>query len=440
MPDGKWATISGDRDTQGLPSRIRQIVTGSEQFDPAADNVATFDDQGRVIEVANAADGSLRIEYGEDGAARFTWRDPDTWNEFEVVVPNAHGGAGGATALNEADPEEPRFSPLADSIESYGEIEVTCTRSGVSGPFGGASLGIERVLPDINGAPGGRDSVPFKEVSPGIYRYPRLLANFDTNGQSLVTRLGILLGDACRNPGRVFESTLRTLPGVLQTELANFAGLTGPISLLLGRIQNLALFAFYVTCDIKTFSEQAFNEIAKEIRLSKQIFLTAQARTALHFSPRVSWDYQLGDATVPKQTIVMPELACPARPLEGRWVGELRQPGNFRSPLYRYEITLDQQGESLDGSSYIAMAASPQYFGEIRITGTARPDSIVLRDAGVVRENIPQQMFWCTKTGTYRLRHLNGQLTMSGPWSAVESSCAPGETFLRRADEPGTGG
>ncbi|MBS1793266.1 MAG: hypothetical protein JSS81_05400 [Acidobacteria bacterium] len=115
----------------------------------------------------------------------------------------------------------------------------------------------------------------------------------------------------------------------------------------------------------------------------------------------------------------------------GRWKGMVYQPGNASWQKYYFRMTLFQKGKTVTGFSRIAIAESPEYFGVMRLRGTAGGNRLSFRETKVVREKMAENSFWCVKSGTLRLVYRNGRPELRGNWRGQEG-CAPGTIVLRK--------
>lgn len=431
--DGTVTTVMGDRTTTGEPARIRTVLRSKSNTPSPLDHTVTYDEQGRLLEVSNEQEGTLRVQYYTSGVERYTWQDAETNREFEIFLTPEQISS--ANLRIQAQAENPISRPAT------GEVLVTCSRNGANGPMPSVLVTVTKA--NKNGAhytwaSGITDSN-------GVFRYP-----MPTFSGREVTRNGqrplieAVLGSKCSNKDYE-KAKLALAEKALVKKIEETAppdppqnpqssGLDKPQSW--GKIAARAvngvaevIAAVGKLCDgpdnvFDALTNQGLTAVDDHLT---QQNLSAQARTAAILSPKADWSVLKSDTSVPQQQLQMPEEACPARLLEGTWSGGLSQPNNPLIQSYGYTMTLQQSGTALTGTSRIT---SGSYFGDISVSGVVSNNSARIQDRSITSQMPPPNIRWCIKSSSYSIRNVNGLDSLTGSFTA--SGCEPGTYSLSR--------
>lgn len=423
--DGSIVTVFGDRDSTGNPARIRGFTVAKGASPSPEDKFVKYDEAGRLIRASSEELGTLSVEYFTSGVQRYTWMDAATGEEYEVVLdvatvaPATSVRPQAAAALKRQAAAAPLPRP------ETGEIRVTCNRNGILSPMPSMLVTVTTARGNgvhYNWASGLTDSTGvFK------YRWPEF-SGMQVNRDGQKTLLQGLMEAKCK--GSDLEAAARkTALDQLMDKVEEAAGRPSRGKVIEAIIEiGLTVSNF---CDItaQELAKFTVNQFLTTVDDGlSQVELSAQARTATAFSPKVRWSIVKSAVSVPTQTLEMPEAACPARQLEGTWTGSALQPDNPLIQSFGYSMVLTQAGTTLTGTSRVT--AQSVYFGDINVSGDVLNNIVGIRDGAITAQLPMPNTRWCIKNTVYQYRNVNGADTLTGSFTGP--GCAPGSISVSR--------
>jgi hypothetical protein len=114
----------------------------------------------------------------------------------------------------------------------------------------------------------------------------------------------------------------------------------------------------------------------------------------------------------------------------GKWRGILYQPDGTLRSKFNFTVRLYQKGRKISGFSRITIIGSPQYYGVMKLRGTAGRNRLSFLETKITRENPEPDSYWCIKSGKLKLVYIKGNLTLKGNWQGA--NCSPGTIVLRK--------
>lgn len=123
-----------------------------------------------------------------------------------------------------------------------------------------------------------------------------------------------------------------------------------------------------------------------------------------------------------------------AQVVDGYWLGKLTQQSQPPFDQYRIQLTLQQDGNTVTGTSRIHLWDSLHLFAEMEIQGRIVGDKLYFQETKVLDSYQFGTMDWCLKTGTLKTNNLGGILQMRGDWSGKTgaTTCAPGNIVVEK--------
>ena len=82
---GRKATFIGEKDSEGLPTKITQAIVDGEDLSEESRTVITFDDQGRTTSLSSEANGYMTLEYVSDTQVVVVYTLPDHMESFQIT-------------------------------------------------------------------------------------------------------------------------------------------------------------------------------------------------------------------------------------------------------------------------------------------------------------------------------------------------------------------
>jgi len=118
--------------------------------------------------------------------------------------------------------------------------------------------------------------------------------------------------------------------------------------------------------------------------------------------------------------------------LTGQWKGVLTQrEGGYRSE-YQFEIYLIHDKDEIRGRSYVAVE---NIEATMVLTAEFSADQLLrFRESGIIQATELQNLEWCLKTATLKLKRQGNTWKLIGEWrgQAPMGPCIPGKIFLTR--------
>jgi outer membrane protein OmpA-like peptidoglycan-associated protein len=115
----------------------------------------------------------------------------------------------------------------------------------------------------------------------------------------------------------------------------------------------------------------------------------------------------------------------------GTWEGILQQKNGGVRPEYYFRMELRQDGSQIRGSSYISLPDDSTVFGRMLLSGSISGDAFTFSESKLAAENRIENMRWCIKNGTLRLKEESDRLVLTGNW-AGDGKCPPGTLRISR--------
>ena len=118
------------------------------------------------------------------------------------------------------------------------------------------------------------------------------------------------------------------------------------------------------------------------------------------------------------------------------WQGTLSQDAGGITSSYAYTMRVSVSDRGIEGIATIIDSES-SYFGELEFEGGILADGISFQDVNVTQNNLPDDYYWCLKSGNLTLSSDNQ--TISGAWEGNEG-CPNGTVTLDMSFQPSLGG
>ena len=118
---------------------------------------------------------------------------------------------------------------------------------------------------------------------------------------------------------------------------------------------------------------------------------------------------------------ILSTLSAFSQDISGYWQGVLTQQGGIPNTYYPFSMTLNQNGNTVDGTSEIRLNSDSLYFGTMLLTGTFDGSNFQFQEMEIIDELTGSAWAWCIKSGD--LLYDDNLQKLEGPWLPL--GCSP---------------
>jgi hypothetical protein len=120
----------------------------------------------------------------------------------------------------------------------------------------------------------------------------------------------------------------------------------------------------------------------------------------------------------------------------GTWLGSLLQDRSPTSEEFKIRFELKQEGNRVNGTTFIYVAKSPEFRATMHIEGHVYGAVFVFHETRIIAENHPLDWDWCLKDGRLTLRKDGNYWRLEGIIGGKlgNMECSPGEGMLERLE------